>query len=79
MKSAVDQARERVEETCKSLSVCAAQYDRYGSNFIKNCGLRADALIQLAFQVQYIMMSSDSVPSSVSFGIRSHTIVCMES
>ena len=51
VKAAVEEARATVQEKCDSLSVCAAQYDRYGSNFIKSSGLRADPLMQLAFQV----------------------------
>ena len=52
LKTAIDEAKVKVHDTCSSLSVCAAQYDRYGSKFIKECGLRADPLMQLAFQVE---------------------------
>ena len=51
LKAAIEEARDKVHDTCNSLSVCAAQYDRYGSSFIKSSGLRADPLMQLAFQV----------------------------
>lgn len=76
LKAAIEEARDKVHDTCNSLSVCAAQYDRYGSSFIKSSGLRADPLMQLAFQV---------CPPSLTnhydkyLFCRSHTIDCMVS
>lgn len=55
LKTAVDKAKARVEKSCNSLSACAVQYDGYGSNLIKNCGLKADSLMQLAFQVSAVL------------------------
>lgn len=51
LRASIDKARACVEEKYGSLSVSAVQYDRYGSDFIKSSGLRADPLIQLAIQV----------------------------
>lgn len=51
LRASIDKARACVEEKCGSLSVSAVQYDRYGSDFIKSSGLRADPVIQLAIQV----------------------------
>lgn len=51
LQASIDQARVCVQEKCGSLSVSAALYDRFGSTFIKSCGLRADPVIQLAIQV----------------------------
>ena len=52
LRAAIEESRAEVQEKCGSLSLNAAQYDRYGSAFIKKSGLRADPLMQLAIQVQ---------------------------
>lgn len=51
LRASIDKARTHVQEKCGSLSVSAVQYNRYGSNFIKSSGLKADPVIQLAIQV----------------------------
>lgn len=63
LRASIDKARACVEEKCGSLSVSAVQYDRYGSDFIKSSGLRADPVIQLAIQVAYYRQHGELVPS----------------
>lgn len=53
LSAAIEEARAQVQEKCASLSATAVVYDRYGGDLIKRSGLRADPLIQLAFQVPW--------------------------
>lgn len=50
VKNTIDQAREEIEERCRTLSVKTLQYHKYGKNFIKKLKLSPDALLQLAIQ-----------------------------
>ena len=51
LKSAIERARNEVEEKCKSLSTDVLQYHKYGKKDIKKFKLSPDAVMQLAFQV----------------------------
>ena len=71
VRAAVDEARCHVQEMCSSLSVCAIQYDHYGSDIIKSSGLRADPLMQLAFQVRLHLVHNHTAytPRSQAFPV----------
>ena len=56
VQSAIEKAKEEVEGQCRSLTVSAMQYHKFGKNLFKPLGLSADGVMQLAFQVAYYRM-----------------------
>ncbi|ORU94772.1 MAG: hypothetical protein A6F71_09625 [Cycloclasticus sp. symbiont of Poecilosclerida sp. M] len=49
--NAIEQARQKIGDDCKALSVDTLQYKKYGKDLIKKLKLSPDAILQLAIQV----------------------------